>query len=217
MIDTTFAKSLGIGIANSNELAQAANRMPLDVYGQTQDPISFECPTETGSTMIHLGILLVVTNLGTSCLIGEPAKKRNNIICLPRHKMILLGNGNNIQCARYAEDESKHTLVRAVSNFSLAPGDQLLYKLPDDFKSVTCVAATPRTGSMEWLRPTLVQPVGNAIYLTNSSTMHIDVRKADHIADVRNTKQASFPQKVHFVNVEHSWTWLNPELSVRIS
>ena len=98
------------------------------------------------------------------------AKQRNNIICLPCHKIILLGNGDSVQYAHYAEDYTKHTLARAVSTISLAPGEQLLYKLPHEFKPDNCVAVTPRLNSLSWLRPTLAQTVNNAVYLTNSST-----------------------------------------------
>ena len=97
VLDKSFAESLNIGINKTTESACAANRIPLDVFGQTSCPVSVQCPTDTGPVMIHLGIMLVVANLGVPCLMGEPAKRRNNIICLPRHKMIIIANGDSIK------------------------------------------------------------------------------------------------------------------------
>ena len=87
VMDKDLAQRLNIGIINSHQLAVAANRTPLDVQGQTSSPVSVECITTTGTKMINLGILLNVANLGTDCLLGEPAKQTNNIIfvCLVRN------------------------------------------------------------------------------------------------------------------------------------
>ena len=68
VLDQDFAISLKIGIIKSNESAQGANNLPLDVYGQTDSPVVIECLAESGPIMLYLGIMLVVSNLGTSCL-----------------------------------------------------------------------------------------------------------------------------------------------------
>ena len=88
-LDKAFVDSLGIGITTTNESARAANLLPLDICGQTQQPVTILCDTDMGPVSISLGIVLVILNLGTSCLIGEPGEKRNNIICLPKHKLVV--------------------------------------------------------------------------------------------------------------------------------
>ena len=93
-VDKNLADSLCIGITATNESAKAANQLPLEVCGQSMKPVEIECLTEMGPITLYLGIVLVITNLGTSCLIGEPGKKRNNIVCLPRHKLVVFASGD---------------------------------------------------------------------------------------------------------------------------
>ena len=102
VLDKDFAISLNIEIIKSSATAQAANRVPLQVYGQTSNPINLKCEAENGTAMLHLGIVLVVVGLGANCLIGEPAKESNNIICLPKHKLILIANGSDVKYTKYA-------------------------------------------------------------------------------------------------------------------
>ena len=101
--------------------------------------------------MINLGILLIVANLGTDCLLGEPAKQTNNIICLPRQKLILLASGDTLQYAKYEEPPLHYTLARTMSTTTIAPGESIQYKLPDAFASQECVAISPRPESLSWL------------------------------------------------------------------
>ena len=84
VIDAITARNAGIEIIKTEEIAKAANHLPLDIIGQTAAPVTLKCPTEEGHQMLSLGILLVVNNLGVQCLIGEPGKQSNNIICLPK-------------------------------------------------------------------------------------------------------------------------------------
>ena len=84
VIDYDLAMRAKIQVNNTKEVAQAANKLPLDVVGQSKSPVSFHCLTQEGKKLIFLGIVLIVSNLGVECLIGEPGKAENDIACLPR-------------------------------------------------------------------------------------------------------------------------------------
>ena len=92
-------------------MAQATNKLPLKVCGQMSIPVSVKCLTESGHIMLHLGIMLIVANLGVKCLLGEPAKRMNNIICFPRHKTVIVANGNEVHHVPYVLDKPKYSLV----------------------------------------------------------------------------------------------------------
>ena len=172
--------------------------MPLDVCGQTADPVTLECITDMGPIPIFLGIVLVINNLGTSCLIGEPAKKRNNIVCLPRQKLVVLAAGDKVHCVPYAESLINYSLVRALSNCTLLPGESLSYALADHLSEEPVISLIPRPSSLTWLSPAMIEPSEGAISLVNSSNVPVSISKGDHLADLRNTKvfevkQFSFP------------------------
>ena len=63
-LDKTFAESLHIGIKSTLENAKAANQLPLDVAGQSDEPVVIECITNIGPVSVYLGIVLIVANLG---------------------------------------------------------------------------------------------------------------------------------------------------------
>ena len=137
-----MADSLQIGINSTNEICKAANQLPLDVYGQSKYPLQIECETSMGPVKICLGIVLIVTNLGVSCLIGEPAKRKNNIVCLPRQKVVVFASGQEAKYAHYA-DRSNYTLLRATTTESILPNECVKFQLPDFLKQEPVVNVIP--------------------------------------------------------------------------
>ena len=127
--------------------------------------------------------MLVVNDLGVECLIGEPGKSRNNLICLPRQKLIILADGDIVHYTPYYEEKQCYTLARAATNSILQPGDHLSFSLPEEFSAVSHIAITPRSETKSWLMPAIVKPSEGKIFLTNSSEYPVKVGKAMHIAD----------------------------------
>ena len=109
-LDKDFAHALGIGIVKTFELATAANRLPLDVYGQTCEPVQIECVTDMKTIPLNLGIVLVIANLGVDCLLGEPAKIKNNIIYLPRQKIVVIAKGKDVEYVPYSQNSHGYLL-----------------------------------------------------------------------------------------------------------
>ena len=145
--------------------------------------------------MVHLGYVLIIANLGACCILGEPAKQKNNIVCLPKQKIVLLTNGDEVQYAPYDTGTPKHSLVRAVNNQVLAPGDELEYILPDYFSTEELVCITPHISALQWIKPTSMAPCNGTIRLMNNSDEYVNIVKAEHLADVRSTMLPEFPQK----------------------
>ena len=87
VLDGHIAKTANICIVATNETARAANSLPLKIQGQTKTEVIVKCPTEEGHKMLNLGIMLVVNQLGASCLIGQPGIEMNNMISLPQKKL----------------------------------------------------------------------------------------------------------------------------------
>ena len=189
VIDADVIKSARIGINNTNETAKAANHLPLDIIGQTSEEIVLSCKTEQGQKLLQLGYMLVVKNLGVSCLIGEPGIESNNIICLPRKKLIILAGNDDLHYTSYYTEEQRYVLARARSATNLKPGEQLKYPLPANMAQLSHVMITPRQASLSWLKPQVADIVCGQVYLTNSSSTLVNIKKSDHLADIRDTVQ----------------------------
>ena len=86
VLDKDFAVSLNIGIIQTNETALAANRLPLDVFGQTAAPVVIMCSSSHTTIKLYLGIVLIINGLGVDCLIGEPGKTGTILFVTPNRK-----------------------------------------------------------------------------------------------------------------------------------
>ena len=188
VLDEETAKAAHIGITSSLETAQAANKTPLQIKGQSEKPVYFKCSTAEGCKMLNLGIVLVVQNLGVSCLIGQPGIENNNVICLPKKKIVVLAGGNSVHHVSYSSKDQHYTLARAPQAATLLPGESIAYSLPTPLSNQHQVAITPRQQSLKWLHPAMQEVQNGRIRLVNSSESTITVKKHDHIADLRSSR-----------------------------
>ena len=131
VMEASVLHAANIGITKTKHLAKAANQLPLEICGQSESPITLMCSTDKGVKSIYLGLVLVVNNLGIDCLIGEPGKAANNIICLPRKKIIILAADDDVHQVPYLSHTPQHVLVRASNSINLEAGEQISYKLPE--------------------------------------------------------------------------------------
>ena len=187
VIDFEFARAANLGMITSNEQATAANQTPLLIKGQTQQPVSLLCSTQEGSKMISLGLMLVVLNLGVPCIIGQPGIELNNIICLPKKKLIILAGGNSVHHVSYCSSDPNYALIRAINSHTLLPHEKMSYQVPASMLHLSHVLVTPRINSLSWIEPKLAEVCDGKIYLQNSSNAVIQIKKNDHLADLRST------------------------------
>ena len=187
VLDAETARAAKLGIIDTHETAQAANKLPLDIRGQTEADVILKCPTNEGVKMLNLGIMLIVNQLGIPCLIGQPGIEENNIICLPKKKIIILAGHGTVHHTPYASSECQFSLARAVQSSTLLPGDQISYQLPADMAHASTIAVTPKENSLLWLKPSVQNVHDGKIYLTNSSSTAVKIKKSGHIAEIRDT------------------------------
>ena len=196
-MDKNFADSVNIGMIKTDEVAHAANKLPLDICGQTREPVTIYASTSAGLKPIHLGIVLIVLNLGVDCLIGEPGKANNNLVCLPKKKLVIFANENE-KCQAPYLPSNPYLLARAKTAEILQPGDQIEVDLPVPFQSVSHVAVSPRPLATPWLRPTVQETRNGTVFLTNCSNETIKIHKNDHLADIRDTVNYDLPAQIKF-------------------
>ena len=186
-LDENAAITAGIGISETKETAQAANKLPLDIRGQSSSPVTLSCQTQEGVKMINLGFVWIIRGLGVACLIGEPGIANNNIICLPRKKIVLLAGNSDIHHVPYLINKQQYSLARAVETTTISPSCHIDYKLPPTMMNVSHVLITPRKQSVTWLNPGIFEVSNGCVKLVNSSPNIVNLKKSDHIADIRST------------------------------
>ena len=105
--------------------------------------------------MLSLGIVLIVQNLGVACIIGQPGIIRNNIVHLPKKKLILLAGGQNVHQVPVNQSNVQHSIARADVNLTLLPNETLSYELPFTLARSETVAVTPKASTLSWLKPSI--------------------------------------------------------------
>ena len=121
VLDAELAHKAGIKIIPTLVTAKAANKQTLDVQGQSAEKVNLSCTTEEGSKMLNLGFVLIVHGLGVSCIIGQPGIIDNNIIYLPKKKIIILAGEGSIHQVPWEKNAANHSIAHADVNITILP------------------------------------------------------------------------------------------------
>merc|ERR1711963_986094 len=79
-IDYNVAKEAGIVLGNTTTGAKAAGAQSLSIIGQSLHPVTACVLNLRVPVTINLGHCLVIKNLGTPVLIGQPTKIAHKIV-----------------------------------------------------------------------------------------------------------------------------------------
>ena len=98
-MDEGFAIRSNVNFVPTICTATAAGLTTMKLAGQTKENVIMAVQGTTKPVVWNLGNMVVVRNLGTNILIGEPGKKDNKIVTIPHHKVIelLCDAGNKIR------------------------------------------------------------------------------------------------------------------------
>ena len=121
VLDAELAHKAGIKIIPTLVTAKAANKQTLDLQGQSAEEINLSCTTGEGSKMLNLGFVLIVHGLGVSCIVGQPGIIDNNIIYLPKKKIIILAGEGSIHQVPWNKNAANHSIAHADVNITILP------------------------------------------------------------------------------------------------
>ena len=84
VVDLDIAKKCGFEITDTITGAKSAGSFSMTIEGQTKDDVILFIAVAQGKAAINLGSCLVVKNLGSQVLVGQPAKESHNIVTWPK-------------------------------------------------------------------------------------------------------------------------------------
>ena len=108
--------------------------------------------------------------------------------------MVLLAGNSDIHHVPYLQEKRPYSLARATETMSILPRCHLDFHLPPNMMGISHVLITPRKQSTNWLAPGIVEVFDGKICIINSSTTSVELRKSDHIADIRSTSIFVLPE-----------------------
>ena len=168
--------------------ATAAGSNPLHVIGQCHDPLVLNLEVEGEKVAVNLGHAVVVRNLGTECLIGEPGKADNRIHTIPEQKKIqFLSKDKTVTLDYCRESNADYEVGRVKETKTLRPGESVTIAV-DNFTNGSVVATNPRVSDGLWFNPG-IRRVNNGISLTNTSMDTVTLKKGTRVCEVRNVTE----------------------------
>ena len=149
----TFAKRVGLPIEPVKCAAIGANKSPMSVAGITKHDVYANVMGAANPCQIVISRLIVIKDLGTDILLGQPTKVDNCIITIPHRSQI------KFKCIEGSEytvsyplgnkcSNNLHDVLKLDISTTLYPGDNYVYQLPNHFIMQTKVLITERPNNM---------------------------------------------------------------------
>ena len=136
---------------------------------------------------INVGRVLVFKDLGCDCLCGEPGKSDNNIITIPRNRLILFCfQGETFPVSYLSSSRSKYSVCRVSAAKTIFPEDTIKIQVPEKLSGESHVAITPRRGHDCWYQPGIYNVENSCIELSNITERLVNIPKSSQIGDIRD-------------------------------
>ena len=122
----------------------------MAIEGQTKADVVLSIAVAQGRADINLGSCLVVKNLGSQILVGQPAKESHNIVTWPKTGKMTFENtkGESFTCStltsKFGDETIPKAVLKAVTDTHLFPEEYWSFQLPEEFQNTTSVIVTPR-------------------------------------------------------------------------
>lgn len=183
-----IVRAAGHNIIPTLSSATAAGSNSLKIVGQTEDDFIVKVRSGSNAIPINLGRILVVRDLGCDLLCGEPGKSDNNIITIPRSKVILFCfKGQTYPVSYLSISKSKYSVCRVSAAKTIFPEDSFKLQVSERFSKDSHVAITPKRGTKCWYKPGVYNvKEGGFITLTNVTNEPVNVSKSTQIGELRD-------------------------------
>ena len=177
---------------NSYTSAKAAGNSRIHVHGQSVDDIIIKVIMESGTIAeLNLDVCLIVKDLGTDILIGQPAKIDNQIVTIPHKQQVSFRDihGKDHICRTVTKAGSSKVpaeVVRCMEKMTLYPGDTFRFKVPEKFQK-NRVVFSPRKPLLEigFTPKVLKLTKDRHIEIVNDTDCLANWKKDTHIGDLR--------------------------------
>ena len=189
-----FAKRAGIAIDTVQCSAIGANKTPMKVAGVAKYEV-IACVLGTPQTSrIKIATMIVINDLGTDILLGQPSKIDNQIVTIP-HAAKIQFKSTDGTChtvpypLRFNEKLELHGVLKVDSSVTVFPSEKYRHRLPNHFENQKKVCVTERPTEIPWIGSQLLDVQNGCIDLVNNTQHPLYLKKHAHIGDIRNVTQ----------------------------
>ena len=207
-LDHDIAKSIGLKIIPSQQSVRAAGSVPMRVQGQSEEEVVVTTSFPGIEAHINLGRLLIVKNLGSNILIGEPGKKRNRIQTIAHRRVIQMEvRGVDVKKPyldnRYKYDRT-HLAARVDKSVTIYPSESYQWPIPSELLHCRNVSLNPGRKDEKWFQPRMQNiETEEHIAFKNVLDRPIRLKRGRVFAEVRTSQELNI-NFVHSIPPNHS-------------
>ena len=199
-----FARRHKLKVIPSTRTAMGAGNNSLNIIGETEHDLVVDTRFGSRHVNINLGKIVIIEDLGSDLIMGEPGKSSNDISTDPSNKMIICRRLGDKMSKPYYDPEANQSTSPNIcrilkEDVTIFPNSEITLDVPDHLQYQT-LAITPR-GDLNNIFPTQCRYVEDKIKLTNVSDLPVNLKKHCHVADIRSTKMI-YPEELQHVNNE---------------
>jgi hypothetical protein len=193
MVRASLASHIGLPVTKASQMARQADGItPLDVVGETH------CQLTRGAKTFRLNAL-VVEQLDVDILAGNPFLVANDVATRPAKKQIIIDSSEVVYYGPQATNQHSIRRIQAYLVRSpgpktvVLPGEYIEVKTPQEADPDSLWALEPRLDapstqsrklSNVWPPPQVIQSVGHAVRLTNSTEIPVLLNKNEHFCQI---------------------------------
>ena len=191
-IDSTIAAKCSIKYDPIKLSAMAAGSNIMKLLGVVPNDILLQVCDSSSPITIRIKNAVVVKNLGSNVLIGEPGKFDNNIITYPRQKLIQLtdNHGRVVKLpyhSRRGAPGQHYKAYQVKTNTTLYPNQHLKIPVPPSMQCSNVNVTLRRDFVVS--DPVLDNAKKGYISIRNNGNNIVNIPKHSHIADIRTCHQ----------------------------
>ena len=174
----TFAKRAGIPIDSVQCSAIGANQSPMNVAGIAKYDINALVLGLSNPSCFKIATMIVINDLGTDMLLGQPSKIDNKIITIPHASKIQFqttdGCNHTVSYPlRTDKNMDLHDVLKVEDSVTVFPRDSYSYRLPNQFLNQKRVFITERPSKVSWIGCQVMDVIDGCITLTNNADQPI--------------------------------------------
>ena len=190
-IDQQFALDMRIPFQPTNARAKSAGSHKIALAGVTDSDVIFYADFHGKRIPVNLQRVVVVESLGTSVLLGEPAKKFNGIETNATKRTISIRYDGQLHVKNYHDRSRKSFDVARVSTSStVLPGEQLALPVPARLSGDRVYLVTPGKKD-QWYEGGFYPAGAGGLSIRNSSGQPVSVSKKKPVGDIRTCTEVN--------------------------
>ena len=207
-LDYDIAKTVDLRMVPSSQTIKAAGSSMITICGQSEEEVVLKTHFPGTVAHINLGKVLIVKNLGSDILIGEPGKSRNRIQTVPHRRMIEMEVGDikltkPYLDSRYNFNRQYHAARIDVSR-TIYPNEEYSWPVPAELLHASHILCNPRRTDQNWFASSqkIINPDG-FIKFKNVLKEPVRLRRGSVFAEMRLNEEVSI-KRVHHIPYDMS-------------